>query len=77
MWAAAELEQQTILADFAVGSEAVGGSGEIDRAVVLVNLDGVAAAQCDVGAAFAAEMGEVAGATDRAIGIWRDRKSVV
>ena len=38
--------------------------GEVDGAVVLVNLDGVAAAEGDVGAAFATKMGEVVLAAD-------------
>ena len=52
VWAAAELEQQPILSDVAVRAEPFGGGGEVDGAVMLVDLDGVAAAEGDVGAAF-------------------------
>ncbi len=75
MGAAAELEQQAVLADLAVGAEALGGGGEVDGAVVLVDLDGVAAAEGDVRAAFAAQVGEVAALADLAVrdGAWRRR----
>ena len=66
MRAAAELEQQAVLADLAVGAQAVGGGGQVDGAVMLVDLDGVATAESDVRTAFAAKMGEVAQAADLA-----------
>ena len=40
-----------------MGGEAVAHGGEVDGAVVLVDLDGVAAAEGDVGAAFAGRGG--------------------
>ena len=49
--------------------EAVAHGGEVDGAVVLVDLDGVAAAEGDVGAAFAGEVGEDALAADGAVGV--------
>ena len=55
--------------DVAVGEEAVAHGGEVDGAVVLVDLDGVAAAEGDVGAAFAGEVGEDALAADGAVGV--------
>jgi hypothetical protein len=47
-----EAEKQVVEADGAVGGKAVAHSGEVDGAVVLVDLDGVAAAEGDVGTAF-------------------------
>ena len=55
----------------AVGGEAVAHGGEVDGAVMLVDLDGVAAAEGDVRAAFAGEMGEDALAADGAAGVGR------
>ena len=49
-----------------VGDEAVAHGGEVDGAVMLVDLDGVAAAESDVGATFAGKMGEDALAADAA-----------
>ena len=57
--------------DVGVEGEAVAHGGEVDGAVVLVDLDGVAAAEGDVGAAFAGEMGEDALAADGAVGAGR------
>ena len=59
MGAAAKLEQQAVLADLTVGAEAFGGCGQVDGAVVLVNLDGVAAAEGDMRAAFAPQMAKL------------------
>ncbi len=47
------------------GREAVAHGGEVDGAMVLVDLDGVAAAEGDVGAAFAGEVSEDALAAGR------------
>ena len=70
--AAAEAEEEVVEAevvDVGVGSEAGAHGGEVDGAVVLVDLDGVAAAEGDVGAAFAGEVGEDALAADGAVGV--------
>ena len=48
-----EAEEEVVIANGTMGDEAVAHSGEVDGAVVLVDLDGVAAAEGDVGAAFA------------------------
>ena len=65
-----EAEEEVVVANAAVRGEADAHGGEVDRAVVLVNLDGVAAAESDVGAADAGEMGEDALAADSAGGVW-------
>ena len=57
------------IVDVGVGHEAVAHGAEVDGAVVLVDLDGVAAAEGDVGAAFSCEMGEDAVAADGAVGV--------
>jgi hypothetical protein len=64
-----ETEEEIVEADGAVRSEAVAHGGEIDGAMMLVDLDGVAAAEGDVRAAFAGEMGEDALAADGACGV--------
>src|SRR6185437_7941908 len=64
--AAAELEQQPVLADIAVGTEAVGSGGQVDGAMMFVDLDGVAAAESDMRSAFATKMGKVAQSADLA-----------
>ena len=51
------------------GCEAGAHGGEVDGTVVLVDLDGVAAAEGDVRAAFAGEVGEDALAADGAVGV--------
>ncbi len=69
--AAAEAEQEIVGAeglDVGVGLEAGFEGGEVDGAVMLVDLDGVAAAEGDVGAGCAGEMGEDALAADLAVG---------
>src|ERR1700722_18434160 len=53
-----EAQKEVVKADAAVGGKADTHSREVDRAVVLVNLDGVAAAEGDVGASDACEVGE-------------------
>ena len=63
---ALEAEQDLVESDVAVGEEAVAHGGEVDGAVMLVDLDGVAAAEGDVGTAFSGEVGEDALATDGA-----------
>jgi hypothetical protein len=50
--------------------ETVAHGDEVDGAVMLVDLDGVSAAEGDVRAAFAGEMGEDALAADIAAGVW-------
>jgi hypothetical protein len=70
--AALEAEEQVIEADFlniAVGGEAVAHGGEVYGAVVLVDLDGVAAAEGDMRAADAGEVREDALAADGAGGV--------
>ncbi len=52
-----------------VGQEAVAHGGEVDGAVVLVDLDRVSAAEGDVRAAFSREVGEDALAADGAAGV--------
>jgi hypothetical protein len=64
-----EAEEKVVKADGSVGEEAVAHGGEVDGAVMLVDLDGVSAAEGDVGAAFAREMGEDALGTDGAGGV--------
>ena len=53
-----------------MGLETVAHGDEVDGAVMLVDLDGVSAAEGDVRAAFAGEMGEDALAADIAAGVW-------
>ena len=59
----------TEVVDVGVGEEAVAHVGEVDGTVVLVDLDGVAAAEGDVRAAFAGKVGEDALAADLAGGV--------
>ena len=65
---ALETEEEVVETNGAVRTEAFAHGGEVDGAVVLVNLDGVAAAEGDVGAAFSGEMSEDALAADGAGG---------
>ena len=72
--AAAETEKEVVGAevfDVGVGGEAGAHGGEVDGAVVLVDLDGVAAAERDVGAVLAGEVSEDAQAADLATGAGR------
>ena len=66
---AVEAEEEVVEADGTVGLEPVAHGGEVDWAVVLVDLDGVAAAEGDVGAADAGEVREDALAADGAGGV--------
>ena len=52
-----------------MGEEAVAHGGKVDGTVVLMDLDGVAAAEGDVGAADAGEVREDALAADDAVGV--------
>ncbi len=63
-----EAEEEAVGADVAEGLEAGLQGGEVDGVVVLVDLDGVAAAEGDVRALLAGEMAEEALATDFAVG---------
>ncbi len=65
-----ETEEEVVEADGPVGLEAVAHGGEVDGAVMLVDLDGVAAAEGDVGAPFPGEVGEDSLAADFAGGVW-------
>ena len=72
MGAAAESEKEIVeteILNVVVGDEAVAHCGEVDGAVVLVDLDGVAAAEGDVGTTFAGKMGEDTLAADVAVRI--------
>ena len=69
---ATETEEEIVAAEvveIGVQGEAFSEGGEVDGARVLVDLYGVAAAEGDVGAAFAGEVGEDALAADGAVGI--------
>jgi hypothetical protein len=65
--AAAETQQKIVALYVAMGSEALFHLGEIDRTEAFMDLDGVAAAERDMGAAFSAKMGEVSVAADGAV----------
>jgi hypothetical protein len=65
--AALETQEKIVALDVAVRGQALFHLGEIDGTGTLVDLDGVAAAEGDVGAAFAAEVGEVSVAADGAV----------
>ena len=72
MGRALEAEEEVVETDvlnIAVGEETVAHGGEVDGAVVLVDLDGVAAAEGDVRAADAGEVREDALAADGAGGV--------
>ena len=64
MWGTFEAKEQAVEANVSVGDEAVAHGGEVDGAVMLVDLDGVASAEGDVGSVLAGEMGEDALAAD-------------
>jgi len=64
-----EAEEESVEADGTVRGEAVAHGGEVDGAVVLVDLDGVATAEGDVRAAFAGEVREDAMGADGAVGV--------
>ena len=63
-----EAKEKAVGADLTKGVEACLECGEIDGAVVLVDLDGIAAAEGDVGALIAGEGTEDALAADFAVG---------
>ena len=70
--AATEAEEKIIgaeVVEIGVMSEAVAEHGEVDGAMVLVDLDGVAAAEGNVWAAFAGKVREDALAADGAVGV--------
>ena len=69
-----EAEEEIVEADSAVGGEAISHGVEVDGAMMLVDLDGVAATEGDVRAAFSGEMGEDAVTANSA---GRDRLSGV
>src|SRR6266702_843061 len=74
MAAAAEAEEEVVRAqvfDVGVGCEPGAHGGEVDRAVVLVDLDRIAAAEGDVRTVLAGEMGEFSLAADFAAGARR------
>lgn len=64
-----EAEEHAVAADVSVRAKAGGQLGEVNGAGVLVNLDGVAAAESDVRAALAAQVAEVARFADLAAGM--------
>jgi hypothetical protein len=63
---AVEAEEKIVEANLAVWAEAVAHGGEVYGTVMLVDLDGVAPAEGDVGAVFAGEVSEDALAADSA-----------
>ena len=64
-----EAKEKAVEADVSVGDEAVAHGGKVDGAVMLVDLDGVASAEGDVGAAFPCQMREATLSADGAVGI--------
>ena len=66
---AVEAEEEIVETDGTVGLETVAHGGKVDGAVVLVDLDGVTAAESDVRAAFAGEVREDTLAADEAVGV--------
>ena len=64
-----EAEEEVVETDVAVRAEAVAHGGEVHGTMVLMDLDGVAAAEGDVGAALACEVGELPVGADRAVGV--------
>lgn len=69
MLAPLEAKEHAVAADVSVRAKAGGQLGEVDGAGVLVDLDGVAAAEGDVGAALAAQVAEVSRAADLTTGM--------
>jgi hypothetical protein len=65
-----EAEEEVVEADSSMGLKTVSHGREVDGAVVLVDLDRVAAAEGDVRTAFTGQMGEDAFAADFACGVW-------
>ena len=66
---ALEAEEEIVETDLTVGGEAVAHGGEVHGTAVLVDLNGVAAAEGDVRAALAGEVSEETLAADGAVGI--------
>jgi len=62
-----EAQEQIVEADISVGLETVAHGGEVDRAMMFMDLNGVAAAESDVRASLTSEMGEDAPSTDSAV----------
>lgn len=65
-----EAEEEIVETDFSVGEEAGAHGGEVDGAMVLMDLDRVPATEGDVRAADAGEVREEALAADGAVGVW-------
>jgi hypothetical protein len=63
--------KEVVETNISVGGEAVTHGVEVYGAMVLVDLDGVAAAESDVGTAFSGEVGEDALAADGTGRVWR------
>ena len=79
MGAAAEAEDEVVGAevfDVGVGREAGSHGREVDRAMVLVDLDGVAAAESDVGSILAGKVVEDTFAADFAAGAGRGQAAI-
>ena len=70
MWGALEAEEEVIKANGSMGTETVAHSGEVNGAMMFVDLNGVATAEGDVGAAFSSEVREDALAANGATGVW-------
>src|SRR5579864_7748428 len=69
VWTATETQQQVVAADIldvGMGGKAGAHGGEVDGTVMLMDLDGVAAAEGDVSAILASKVGEDALAADLA-----------
>ena len=72
VFATAKAEQEVVgskVLEVVLEGEPCVESVEVDGAIVLMDLDRIATAECDVGAAFAGEVGEDAGATDGTVGV--------
>ena len=70
MWGALEAEEEVIKANGSMGTETVAHSGEVNGAMMFVDLNGVATAEGDVGAAFSGKVREDALAADSAVWVW-------
>ena len=70
VWGALEAEEEVIKANGSMGTETVAHSGEVNGAMMFVDLNGVATAEGDVGAAFSSEVREDALAANGATGVW-------
>ena len=65
-----ETEEEVVETDGSMRGEAGTHGGEVYRTMVLVDLDGVAAAERDVGPTLSGEVGELAESADGAAGTW-------